>query len=451
MITIPNWQVIESLEKKMREEEGASVLRLFEISGLDPDRHFRGNDWRYVPFDGLDLRGYDFRNCRLFGASWAGSRVSGAKFEDSDVEITRLDKAVDWREASLTDAQRDVLEVKSLLSGNPTPDAIRNFSNKKAISEGQWVTLIKSAPSFEAAHSYYQLMAEHGFGDSKYALTTLLDQAKTSAQVAISKNLLSQKRVSVDSHLVATLISKVQSENEAREIFEREKNNIERTIFVYNALLSKIDYVEKAEDIFNMMREDGVKIDHIGLNPFIWKAATFAGAKWLYDKISSPRTADLNAVLSHVKWSDGDISKKLGLEMLRDGPKPDARTFNVIISACTNYSDALSVLKLMQQYGHQPDIYTACSLLTLIPRESVEAIDRCFHLLTKLLEGGAKSAVESQEVVTRVMQLIGAQPEEAVAEHADGGKAVYKRRNLLIELATKYASASIASEFKKRI
>ena len=443
MIPVKNWPEIKALESQMRAADNANILDLFKIASLDPRYDFRCQDWRFVKFDELDLRGCDFERSRVYGATFAGAQVAEAKFRGSDVQVTRFYLAPDWELADLSDDQRSIIRMQSLAaSGKLDRESFEEMPGWKLIDEPQWVRLIKSAADFERAHEIYKMMSKVEMGNSKYAITTLLDKAANSSQVRIAKNYFIDFNITLDSFAVSALISKANSEKEAREIFERYKNKCEHTQYLFNSLISKCSFLEAAEDIFSMMEKEGIKVDEIALNPFIWKAQNFTSAMWIYKKLSNPRTADLNALLSHAKWHQYFQTKEVQ-SLLTNGPVPDLRTFNIIIGTCDNLSDGLSVIKLMKSRDHNPDKFTLFATLSLISNGD---IDRGFDLLVQFIGEGV--SIEDQDVVrvmVRICENTSGKAGRLLAEFWESDDCWYKA---LIALSENFASKKMNTKFR---
>jgi hypothetical protein len=458
-----SWTEIRLLKEQMRKAENPTIFDLFEIAGLDPKCHFRGHDWRFVKFDGLDLTGLDLRDARLFGSTFKGASVAETNFLGSDVEYTRLDLAHDWKKAVLSEAQRELIGLKSLINANnkhhaeklPSIESISAYLSKGGeINEPSWVSLIKAAETFDEAHGYYRLMVDQNIGNNKFALTSLLDKSETPGQVEIVTNYLKKFSVQVDSHLVATLISKAESEFQARQTFDEYRDKVERTHFIYNALIAKIEFYERASDIFEDMERDKIYPDAVTLNPLIWKAESFEGAYWIYKKIKDPRTADLNAVLSKADWSHFMRTVE-ALELFENGPKPETQTFNIIIGVCKKLDDAMSVKELMDTTNFKPDIYTAFALLSVILKSYELStkpefyINKGFGILVNFLNQGINVIVN--DVLKKMMQIIeNAKPvQRSELERYASSKA--SPAEALVALAENHASAGLAQTFKEAL
>lgn len=462
MTSVPNWEKIAEKEHQMRAHADANILELFAIAELDPKRHFRGNDWRFIKFDGLDLRGCDMSHTRLFGASWSNTLVAGVKFAGSDVETTKLYKAADWKEAELTEEQREKIEILHLKSNKPSLSDIRSLAERGKIEEKQWTWMIKAADDFVAAHDIYRIMVDLGLGDNKYAVTTLLDKADNSDSVDLVRSYISEYGVEIDSYAVATLISKAQSEDEAVDLFRKYVKTdefgqgVEPTQYVFNSLISKFDFFEKAEPYIELMKRNGVKIDAFTINPIIWKARTFTGARWLYDLIPEPRTMDMNAVLSHAKWQDFEKGDRPALNLLQSGPDPDLNTCNIIIGKCNTYPDGYSVYKLFKDRGlfddrkTRPDRYTAYALLGLISERDEWGVDRAFSLLIEFVtEFRSFDIIEDPDVARKLERIIGLRVNrikyrsDAPEGHLESG------RDYLLRLAAAFANKRVMENFEE--
>ena len=446
MIPVKNWAEIEAVEREMRAAKGANILQLFKIAKLDPHQDFRCQDWRFVKFDGLVLRDFDFEHSRVYGSSFVGAQVAGAKFRGSDVQTTRFYLAEDWELADLSDEQRNIIKMQSLVAGGMLDrESFEQLHGWESIDERQWVRMIKTAADFDRAHDLYKMMSKVQMGRSKYAITTLLDKAVSTDQVATAKGYFAALNIPLDSFAVSALISKSKSEEDARKIFFQYKDSCEHTTYLYNSLIAKCQFLETADDIFKMMESEGLQVDEIALNPFIWKAESFRSALWIYNKMPNPRTADLNALLSHAKWHQYFKSKEV-IDLITNGPPLDQRTFNVIIGTCDNLSDGLSVIVLMKTREFKPDKFTLFSTLSLIANGDV---DRCFDLLIQFIDD--KVLIEDRDVVRQTMRIVDdhtGRAERIVTELWDMEDSWY---HSLVKLSEAFASAERNARFRAAI
>lgn len=66
--------------------DDAPLAELARACGLDPERDFRGRNFKRYDFRGADLRGIDFSMARLQGARFDGARIAGAYFDQAILE-----------------------------------------------------------------------------------------------------------------------------------------------------------------------------------------------------------------------------------------------------------------------------------------------------------------------------------------------------------------------------
>jgi len=58
---------------------------LLEAGRLDPKRHLRFDDWSYLSFAGMDLRGFDFTGARLHGCDFTDARIAETRFDQAEL------------------------------------------------------------------------------------------------------------------------------------------------------------------------------------------------------------------------------------------------------------------------------------------------------------------------------------------------------------------------------
>lgn len=449
MIPVANWDRILRLERAMRAGPAKNILELFRTAGLDPRRDFRGGDWRFICFDGLDLRGLDFSNARLFRARFVMSDVTGANFIGSDVEVTNLHRATGWRSAMLDEDQQAILELKHL---RQHPDelgeeSLKSLRRVKPLEEPEWVRLIKAAKSFQIAEQIYDLMAVLGqnYARSKYALTTLLDKAENKRQARQILDRFDTLEVPIDSYVVNTAISKASDESEARAWFQKYKTQFAPDIYTYSALLGKIDTFESAQGILDEMRENGFTPSNVSLNPFLWKAATFEDALEIYKQVKRPRTPDMNALLYHVQdahWSPGGAVERLFAE----GPPPDAGTFNILVHQSGALERAWEIVARMKEAGFRPDKFT---LFNLLSRFGQGDVDDAVAVIARMCREGVD--VQHWDTVRFLLRTLSDTVGkghrimlEMEAQAAPWGE-------VLIALASEFADASLAAELEQAL
>jgi hypothetical protein len=450
MIPVEGWNEIKFIEARMLAEREANILRLFEIAKLDPKTDFRGEDWRYVRFDGLDLTGCDFSHARLYHARFTGARVSGANFRGSDVEVTNLDRALDWREAELDEDQRAILELKSIRheGGAMSAERAERIRKAKKLTEREWVALIKAAKSFAIAEQVYDMMAAEDRGKlagSKYALTSLLDKAETRKHVEYVASKFAELNVPLDPYAVNTFISKASTEAEARDIFNKHVDKMEPDIYTFNSLLSKIETFQGAQDVIEMMGRKGLRPDHISLHPFIRKAATLEEALDIYRRLEEPRTADMNMVLYHAEPEDFR-GGGAAAELLRSGPAADTITFNILIRHAGTVEAGWNVVQRMKNAGFPPDQYTVFNMLSLVAEHDV---DEAFSILSRCLREGVD--INRWDVVRLVMRIISDETGEPQRIIAREEEKVASWAEMLALFADKFASAAISEEFLRAV
>lgn len=449
MIPVANWDRIVRLEEALRSGGSKNILELFEAAGLDPRRDFHGQDWRFVRFNGLDLRGFDFSRTRLYGAQFAKAQVAGAVFLGSDVEVTNLHRAADWRSAELDDDQRAILELKSVTKNHEALDAgaLRALRSMKQLGEAEWVQLIKAAKSFHIAEQVYELMAPLGpnYEKNKYALTSLLGKSQTQSQLESVLNKFEVLGVPIDRYVPNTVISRSRNEQEARAWLAKYRTDFPPDAYMFNAVLSKIDTIEAAQDVLADMRRCGIVPDHVSLNPFIWKASTFEEALGIYDQLERPRTADMNAVLHHVEarhWGPGGAVEAL----LARGRRPNAVTFNILVHQSDTLERAWGLIAQMKDAGFRPDKFTLFNLLT---RFEEGEVDEAVAVIARLSREGVD--VAQWDTVRFLLRTIAGREGEGhrivLAKEAEGGS----WSEVLVALGHAFAAPALAADLDRAL
>jgi hypothetical protein len=450
MIPVEGWKEILGIEARMLAEPGANILRLFEIAKLDPKTDFRGEDWRYVKFDHLDLTGCDFSHTRLYGAKFAGSRVEEANFCGSDVEVTNLHRATDWRKAKLDEDQRVILELKGLRrgKGQVSAEEAARIRIAKKLTEPEWVSLIKAAKSFAIAEQLYEMMAseENGrFSRSKYALTSLLTKAENPEHVRLVTNKFHELNVDFDIYAVNTLISKATSQSEALEIYNTFADKMNYDVITFNALLSKFNRAEDAREILEIMDRRGILPNTNLLQMLLRRTSNLTEALHIYRKIERPRTNDMNVVFFHSGPKDlqaGGVAAGL----LEDGPPTNAKSYNILIHQAGTVQTGWELVDRMKREGLAPDRYTAFNMLSLVREHEV---DTAFGILSRCVREGIDIDLwDVVRLVTRIISDASGEPQSIIVREEKAGATWL---DVLILLARRFASAAVAQEFSRAV
>jgi hypothetical protein len=252
-------------------------------------------------------------------------------------------------------------------------------------------------------------------------------------------------QIEFDAFALATRLSKVQNGKEAIEIFNRYKNSVTRTQYVYNAFLANFDFYEAADSVFKQMQEDGFGVDSVSLNKLIWNAATFEGAQWIYQKVPEPRSLDLTALMSHAKWRDFQPEGK-AYGYLSGVPLPDEVTFNVMIPNCETFDNGVQLYKIMRENKITPSSKTAYPLLKLIIPYEDTAVDRAFNLLTIMIRDGAD--INKLDVLNLLKRIIAWRYSTGYKKIENDIDKFENIRDIFVFLAREFATKKVSFEFQ---
>jgi pentatricopeptide repeat protein len=299
------------------EREGRSVLQLLEAVNLQPRTDLRGGDWRYISFNALNVDDHDFRDCRLFGATFLHASVANAHFRGADSATpirgnTGLFAARNWNDADLDDHQRLALRYRAhLQEPQKEPLPVAEFIEAGLLNDRNYLDFMRKSDDYDAARKIYDLMKEQGVAPNQYAITELIVLARNDDPVI--KGLYQEAlldRVPIDDVLLNAMADCFADDRNARSLRALFRaNNLPVGEFYFNILIKRARGQADAEDILAEMAESDVTASNVTLSSIAsTNAATKSDPKTL-TPCSSPHPPRLKFAK---RWtSSGNITSNM--------------------------------------------------------------------------------------------------------------------------------------------
>ncbi|KTE29504.1 pentapeptide repeat-containing protein [Sphingopyxis sp. HXXIV] len=415
------------------EQQGASILDLMTAACLDPRKDFRGGKWTYVKFDGLNLDEFNFRETRLFGATFRNTSVKNSQFQGAEGAIPTNGKprglflARNWREADLDDYQRlALLQCAYRQAPDREPLPVAAFVRSGLITASNYLEFMRRSHDYEVAREIYENMQKNGVAANKYAITELIQLAE---RQDILIDLLYAEAVNqgveIDSILLNTMADSYSNNSLAQEVIIKfSRHGLHADEFYYNIMIKKAVDRPSAESYLNQMREAGIDPSNVTINSLMMKSPNWSARKDFIEQMKTMklpvRVEDVNNLLS-AATSKMEIRESLDLFRKLSIPM-DIATHNIRIHKRKSFHDALAVVKEAIAEGQKPDVFTQTALMRRA--ESIAEVCEAMALLRpfpgidifndKTIARLMRLSPDWQWSATRVqgMEMSGASPRE---------------------------------------
>ena len=145
----------------------------------------------------------------------------------------------------------------------------------------------------------------------------------------------------------------------------------------YSTLMNKVDNYESAKFVLSEMKVAGIQPDEVTYSTLMNKVDNYESAKSVLDEMKvagiQPNDVTFNTLMNKV--DNYESAKSVLDEMKVAGIQPDEVTFNTLMNKVDNYESAKSVLDEMKVAGIQPDEVTFNTLMNKVDNyESAKSV-----------------------------------------------------------------------------